>query len=110
MPHVAAWRHPARVMRSYPVVWRENGFQGTGKLEIRPGTVELDGAHGSREIPFAEITAARVGGRSERIEGRPSLILELREGPPVTVSPVSQPGAVTELAERLAALVPPRPG
>jgi hypothetical protein len=106
MPHVARWRHAAGVMRSYPVVWRENGFQGTGKLEIRSGSVELDGAHGSRRIPFDAITAARAGRHPERIGGRPTLILELREGAPVTVSPVSQPGAVTELAERLAMLVP----
>jgi hypothetical protein len=92
-------------MRSYPIVWRENGFRGTGKLELLPGFVELDGVHGSRRIALEEIVVARPSQRPERIEGRPSLILELRKGPPIAISPVAQPGAVTELADRFAALV-----
>ena len=41
---------------------------------------------------------------SDRISGRPSLVLELHAGDSLAIASVSQPGVVGELAERIAVL------
>jgi hypothetical protein len=95
---------------SYGVVWRE-GEQplARGKLELLPRAVRLEGISGdeqtTREIAYDSLSEIRVGRSSkERIDGRPSLLLEPRTGETVAIASVAQAGVVAELAERLAAL------
>jgi hypothetical protein len=93
---------------SYGVVWREGTASlASGKLELRTDALRLDGmADGepvSRDVAYDSLATVRVGrSGSERITGRPSLLLERRSGPPIAITSVSQPGVLVEIAERLA--------
>lgn len=91
---------------SYGVVWREGESPlATGKLELLPRAIRLDGLEGAQEIPYELLANVRVGRLAgERIDGRPSLVLERRSGAPFTISTVAKPSLVGEIVERLAAL------
>lgn len=91
---------------TYGVVWREGALPlVSGKLEFLPRTLKLDGAETSKEIPYETIVGIRTGRSAEdRVDGRPSVVVEQRKGDPVTISTVAQPSLVGEIAERLAAL------
>src|ERR1700675_4618768 len=54
--------HHAQMERSYGVVWRE-GSQApvTGKLELLPRAMHLEGLNAEREIPYRGVAAIRVG-------------------------------------------------
>jgi hypothetical protein len=95
---------------TYGVVWREDSLPlATGKLELRTHAVRFEGIAGGRpvtqEIAYETLAAVRVGrSPAERLDGRPSLVLERRSGLPITVASVAQSGVVAEIAERLASL------
>jgi hypothetical protein len=101
--------------KSYGVVWRRGAKAlATGKLELLPRALRLEGMSGSRpascEIPYESLGVVRIGrDPSDRIHGRPSLVIERRDGEPVTIGSVVQAGVVGELAQRLEALRPGRP-
>jgi hypothetical protein len=100
---------------SYGVVWSEaGGLSYSGKLELLDRGLRLEGSgpNGSlarREIAYADVRDVRLGhGRSERVGGRPSVILDRRGGEPVRVEPVEGlegPGVAFELGLSLAELV-----
>jgi hypothetical protein len=102
------------MQRTYGVVWREGpGPLATGKLELLSHGLRLDGLERSYELAYEDLSAVRVGRTTnERIDGRPSVVLERLHGDPVTIATVAQPSLVGEIAERLAALqlnaAPPR--
>jgi hypothetical protein len=92
---------------TYGVVWQEGEAPlSRGKLELLPGALRLDGVTGSapavREIPYDELSAVRVGrAGAERLDGRPTLVLDLVSGTRVVVASVAQSGIAAELVERL---------
>ena len=91
---------------SYGVVWRE-GDSGlaAGKLELLPLGVRLDGLEGAQEIPYEGLAGVRIGRLAgERIDGRPTVVLERRTGEPVTIATVATQSLVGEIVERLAAV------
>jgi len=95
---------------SYGVVWREGEHRlARGKLELLPRALRLDGMVGSlpivRELPYESLSEIRIG-RSplDRIDGRPSLVLEPRTGDTLSIASVAQAGVLAEIAERLAGL------
>src|SRR5260370_5593311 len=96
--------------KSYGVVWREGTRPlARGKLELLPQAVRLEGMTGSepttREIAYDYLAEIHIGRSSrERIDGRPSLVLEPRRGDTLSIASVAQWGVVTEIAERLSAL------
>jgi hypothetical protein len=96
---------------SYGVVWREGtNSLARGKLELLARALRLDGLLGTvpitREVPYAELASVRVGRASaDRLGGQPTLLLEQRTGVAISLAAVAQPGAVAELAERLARLI-----
>lgn len=99
-------------MRStYAVVWREGtGPLARGRLELLRSRLELDGlagsAHVTREIPYDELAQVRIGRSSaDRLNGRPSLVIERVDGEPIVLGSVALQGVVAELAERLAGCV-----
>ena len=77
---------------SYGVVWREGDHPlARGKLELLPRAVRLDGMAGSvpttREIAYDYLTEIRIGrSPEERIDGRPSLVLEPRTGDTLSIA------------------------
>jgi hypothetical protein len=95
---------------SYGVVWREGSLPlASGKLELLPRAVRLDGMAGSvpttREIAYDLLSEIRIGrSAGDRIDGRPTLVLAPRTGDPFSIASVAQTGVIAEIAERLAAL------
>lgn len=95
---------------SYGVVWRDGHKPlARGKLELLPRAIRLDGMSGSepvrREIAYDFLSEIRIGrSPEERIDGRPSLMLEPRTGTALAIASVAQSGVIAEIAERLAAL------
>jgi hypothetical protein len=91
---------------SYGVGWREGESPlVTGKLELQPRAIRLDGLERAQEIPYELLTSVRLGrSAGDRIDGRPSVVLERRAGAPVTITTVAKPSLVGEIVERLAAL------
>src|SRR5580765_1332727 len=95
---------------SYGVVWREGENPlARGKLELLPRALRLDGMVGSmpivRELPYESLSEIRIGRSSlDRIDGRPSLVLEPRTGDTLSIASVAQAGVLAEIAERLAGL------
>ena len=60
---------------------------------------------GEREIAYDYLSEIRIGrSADERIDGRPSLMLEPRTGDTLAIASVAQSGVIAEIAERLAAL------
>jgi hypothetical protein len=91
---------------SYGVVWREEDEPlAAGKLELRPSGLRLDGLDGSRDIPYGLLAGVRVGRLAgERIDGRPSVVLERHTGGPIMIATVAKPSLMGEIVEKLAAL------
>ena len=95
---------------SYGVVWREGSLPlASGKLELLPRAVRLDGMMGgvptTREIGYDLLSEIRVGrSTKDRIDGRPTLVLAPRTGDAYAIASVAQTGVIAEIAERLAAL------
>jgi hypothetical protein len=95
---------------SYGVVWREGSLPlASGKLELLPRAVRLDGMVGAvpttREIAYDLLSEIRIGRSSgDRFDGRPTLVLAPRTGDPFSIASVAQAGVIAEIAERLAAL------
>lgn len=93
---------------TYAVVWREGDKPiASGRLEIRARRVLFSGSGGDgvveREVPLDSLRTVHVGrSPQDRLDGRPSLVLERRDGPLIRVAGVAQPGIVAELAQRLA--------
>src|SRR4029079_12385022 len=56
-------------------------------------------------IPYSELAGVRVGRTAaERIDGPPSVIIERRAGPPLTLTTVAQSTLLGEIVERITAL------
>jgi hypothetical protein len=91
---------------SYGVVWREGTREpATGKLELLPRALRLEGRDGSQEVAYEDVAAIRIGrARADRINGGPAVVVERRGGERVIISTVAQPSLIGEIAERLAAL------
>jgi hypothetical protein len=85
------------------------GDTGLGKLELGPRSILFEGLSGvgthSVEVPYRDISAIRIARHaSDRIAGRPTLVVERGDAPAIRIASVAQPGIVSELAEHLAGL------
>lgn len=91
---------------SYGVVWREGSRPPiTGKLELLPRAMHLNGLSSSSQVPYDGVSAVRLGRvAGDRINGHRSVVVERRAGHPITITTVARPSEVGEIAERLAAL------
>jgi hypothetical protein len=103
-------RDASPMKASYAVTWcNGNGLQATGRLELGPDAIQLDGtADGEavhQEIPYRELASVAVGrGTADRIGGRQALVLGRTGRTPIRVAGVAEAWIVSELAERLASL------
>jgi hypothetical protein len=98
-------------MKSYAVKWREpDGQTFLGRLAFGPRTLRLEGRDPAgpvvdRQIGYDELQELRVGsGGSERLDGRPTLVVERADGRYLVTSAGSGAGIVQELIDRLAEL------
>jgi len=94
------------MQKSYGVVWREGERPiVAGKLELLPRGLRLDGRERSQDIPYERLAGVHVGrSAAERLDGRPSVVLERRGAELVTIATVAQSNLIGEIAERLAEL------
>lgn len=96
---------------SYAVAWREeSGPIHAGKLELGERRLSLEGSgpRGSlarRRIVYDDLTGVRIGrAPADRMDGRPSVILDRRTAPPISIAAIGGAGVVFELAAVLADL------
>lgn len=87
----------------------DGGVSRPGRLDLGNGLLILSG--GSRDDPrrhelaLADISQIRIGRRAEeRIGGRPTVVVALRDGRVVAVVGFGPVGTLRELAERLCEL------
>jgi hypothetical protein len=99
------------VRTTYAVKWREpDGQTFVGRLGFGPRTLRLEGRHPDgpvidRQIGYEELKGLRVGnGAAERLDGRPTLVVERTDGPYLVASAGAGAGPVQELVDRLAEL------
>ena len=88
---------------TYGVLWSQNGEAASaGKLEVRPGSLVLEGTARGRkeraELRPEEVAGVHVGrSPAERLEGRPVLVLERSRGQAVRIAPIGAIGLLHEL-------------
>ena len=92
--------------KSYGVVWREGDRPlVAGKLELLPRGLRFEGRDRSSDIPYERLSGVHVGRTAaERLDGRPTVVLERRGEEIVTISTVAQSNLIGEIAERVAEL------
>jgi len=98
--------------KTYAVSWRgeaPTGERHVGKLAVDAASASLEGLARGREssqtIAASELTDVRLDrSPAGRVDGRPSIVLSLRNGSLVRVVSLDQPGTVPEIASRLVAL------
>lgn len=95
---------------SYAALWRERGdVTARGKVVLGAEALRVEGATEDRrlmrrDIPYATIEGVRLGrGTDERLNSRPTLIVERRSAPPLHLD-VLGAGMLYELSDLLAAL------
>ena len=89
-------------MESFAVIWSEsNRSPRVGKLELGPAGLRFEGRRTHRVL-YGDIESVHIARDStERIAGRPALVLDLAVGGPLRIGSVSGVGVLSELAERL---------
>lgn len=95
------------MQRSYAVTWQENGGEfHSGKLELNGSGLVLEGGpqNGSGPIvlPYSELLGMGVARNSERMKGRPTLLLYRRGRNPIRIASVVASSIISEVAEHLA--------
>jgi hypothetical protein len=100
---------------SYAVTWQEGaGSVRSGKLELRPSRLVLEGAIGSelhsRVVEYEDLRSVQiVRSPYERLYGLPTLLVGTRSADPLKIAGLSQPGIITELAEGLTSMLDGEP-
>lgn len=96
------------MQRSYAVTWQEpEAERYSGKLELRATGLSLEGSHTGAGavavvVPYEELTALRLATNGERLDRRPTLVLDRRGKAPLRLASVAAPGIISEVAEELA--------
>ena len=99
-----------RMRTTYAVTWqRGDDARRSGRLELQPSRLALEGSNGNGpvldNVPYRDLTGVWIARWStERLSGRPTLVLARRAGDRIRIAAVAQPGMISELAEQLAIL------
>ena len=95
---------------SYAVVWQEAAEEPApvyaGKLELDDGLVRLEGVSREgracrRTLGYDQLGAMRMAPSSERILGRPTLVVERPGREPLRLGSIDGRGLLAELADQL---------
>ncbi|HZR94234.1 MAG TPA: PH domain-containing protein [Gaiellaceae bacterium] len=99
------------MQHTYGVVWRRGVRPlARGRLELGPHALRFEGTDASaaqlvEEISYEDIANVHVGRKlTERIDGHRTVVLDRADGDPIAIAGVAEPGAIGELADRLAML------
>jgi hypothetical protein len=92
-------------MESFAVIWSDsNRSPRAGKLELERAGLRFEGRRTHR-VFYEDIESVHVARNgTERIAGRPALVLDLAVGGPLRIGSVDGVGVLSELAERLGRL------
>ena len=80
---------------SYAVTWEESdGFHRSGRLELEAEVLRLEGQNGGLPVDHAvryqDIAGYRIArGTGERLDGRPTLIVDVASGDSIKVASVA---------------------
>jgi hypothetical protein len=92
-------------MTSYSVIWNDSIDSEAGRLELEPHGIRFHGVAHDHTVFFEDIESVRVGRRpTERLAGKPSLVLDRHTGRPVRIGSLDGLGALNELAGMLGRL------
>ena len=106
----------AVVQSTYAVSWQEaEASLRSGKLEMRAAELRLDGpGNGSSSdmllVRYEDVVAIRFASGPERLDRRPTLVLDQRSRSVLKIASVAQPGIMAEVAEQLAGVIGPGVG
>ena len=96
---------------SYAVRWRESsGHTFLGRLDFGPTALVLEGRDGAadaivRTIEFEELDGFHLAqSSSDRLDGKPTLVIERSGGDVLVTSAVVHAGVLQELVHRLSTL------
>jgi hypothetical protein len=98
------------VSTTYAVKWREpDGLTYLGRLSLGTRALGLEGRRSGgpsvdRQIGYGEILDFRVGGRADRFDGQPALVVDRADGRYLVTSAGMGAGIVQEVVDRLGAL------
>jgi hypothetical protein len=96
--------------RTYAVTWKEPGLpRHAGKLELRDHELSLEGRNnGSGPITilvaYDELMGLRLAPSGQRLDGRPTLVLDRLARGALRVASIAAPGSLSEIADELAEL------
>ena len=87
---------------SYAVVWSQDGGNpAAGRLELTCRSLQLVGRP-TRELRLAEMAGVHIERSAAlRLAGRPTLVIETRDGGSLRIASLDGAGTLHELAERL---------
>lgn len=90
----------------YAVTWRNGRSRvAAGSLELGGEKLRLRGGR-SLDVAYEQIVGTHVGrGVADRVAGRQTLVLELTGGDVVRIASMHGPGTLTELVERVEAVI-----
>ena len=96
---------------TYAVIWREpDGQRCVGRLALGADALHLDGRASDgpsveRRLGYDEVRRVRIQHRrSERLGGRPTLVIDRADGSYVVASAVVGAGVLQELVDRVSEL------
>ena len=92
-------------MTTYGVIWNDSVESEAGRLELDPHGIRFEGVEHSHTLFFEDIESVHVGrAATERLAGKPSLVLGRHVGRPVRIGSLDGPGTLNELAGLLGRL------
>jgi hypothetical protein len=99
--------------RTYAVTWEEPGLsRHAGKLELREHDLALEGSNGCGPVTllvrYDELVGLRLARSGQRLDGRPTLVLDRGEGGALRLASIAAPGILSEIADELTELRGPR--
>lgn len=95
--------------QTYAVTWsKDDGHVYAGRLDLKPEGLTLRGGSGTQTVlerlAYEDLgSVRRARSLRERVRGHASLVLELLSGGEISIASLGQPGALNEVADRLAA-------
>jgi hypothetical protein len=96
--------------RTYAVTWEEPGLpRHAGKLELREHELSLEGRNNGSGpvtvlVPYDQLVELRLAPSGQRLDGRPTLVLDRGRGGALSVASIAAPGSLSEIADRLTEL------
>jgi hypothetical protein len=96
--------------RTYAVTWEEPDLpRHAGKLELGEHELRLEGRNNGSPprtvlVPYEELVDLRHAPSWQRLDGRPTLVLDRGAGGAILLASIAAPGSLSEIADELTEL------